>query len=96
MNTGFIPFRPQESIRKCTHCNCELDIESFRASKSRKLLKWCHPCNGDKRVLDSPQKAVSPPSKHSRNYIRPTKASLDRSVDRKSPSSFRLLLTWQV
>src|SRR5947209_19903257 len=94
MNTEFIPFSPRESIRKCTLCNRELDIESFRASNERKLLKRCRPCNGDKRVLDSPQKAVSPPSKRSRNHMSPTKASLGRSVNREFPPSTDC--TWQV
>jgi len=73
-------------MRKCPNCNRELDIESFRASRSRKLLKRCRPCSGNKGVLESPQKAVSPPSKRNRNYTSPTKASLGRSINRQAPA----------
>ena len=80
MDSAFIPYRPSPSeTRKCTQCNRELDIDSFRASKSGKLLKRCRPCYGDKRVLESPQKAPPPPSKRTRNYASPTKASLARN-----------------
>jgi hypothetical protein len=84
MESRFIPNRPPPSqTQKCPSCNRELDIESFRASKSRKR---CRPCRGDKRVLESPQKAVSPPSKRNRNYMSPTKASLSRSINRQAPA----------
>jgi len=76
MESRFIPNRPPPpQTQKCPSCNRELDIESFRASRSRKLLKRCRPCSGDKGVLESPQKAVSPPSKRNRHYTSPTKAS---------------------
>ena len=85
MDSAFIPYRPGPSeTRKCTQCNRELDIDSFRASKSGKLLKRCRPCYGDKRVLESPQKAPPPPSKRIRNYASPTKASLARN--RQNPT----------
>src|SRR5271163_1934181 len=93
MEPRFIPFRPSPQkplpttapALKCPSCNREVDTESFK-SKTGKLLKRCRPCRGDKRVLESPQKAVSPPSKRNRHYTSPTKASLSRSINRQTPA----------
>src|SRR5271155_4229786 len=93
MEPRFIPLRPSPQqplpttapTLKCPSCNREVDTESFK-SKTGKLLKRCRPCRGDKRVLESPQKAVSPPSKRNRNYTSPTKASLGRSINRQAPA----------
>src|SRR5271154_43922 len=87
MESRFVPYRPPPpQMQKCPNCNREFDIESFRASRSRKLLKKCRPCRGDKRVLESPQKAVSPPSKRNCNHTSPTKVSLGRSINRQAPA----------
>ena len=93
MEPRFIPFRPSPQkplpttapALKCPSCNREVDTESFK-SKTGKLLKRCRPCRGDKRVLESPQKAVSPPSKRNHHYTSPTKASLSRSINRQIPA----------
>ena len=92
-----IPFHPSQtpppstSPRKCTSCNCERAIECFK-SKTGRILKQCHLCRHDKRVLEPPhgQEAVSPPSKRNRNYTSPTKASLARSIDRQAPAEATL------
>ena len=61
-------------------------------SKTGRILKQCHLCRHDKRVLESPhgQEAVSPPSKRNRNYTSPTKASLACSIDRQAPAEATL------
>ena len=57
MESRFISYRPPPpQTQKCPSCNRELDVERFRASRSRKLLKRCRPCSGDKGVLESLKK----------------------------------------